>query len=415
MKAAVLVVMLSGILAVGCGSGETAASVETTTCSDMVYEGEGKPDAIIVSDLLRGEPSSAVRVITEVLRRGGFRAGVYRVGYQACHSDGAPGTCERNAEAYAATGTVLGVIGPFYSVCAASQIPILSRTETGPLAMVSATNTDPGLTRATRFSDHHPRLLYPSGVRNYARVVATDDDVGAAAAVLAKQMGMRRVVAIVNRESFGFTWYGPSVGGGFLEAAKRLGLVTTELEWRPQESYADTARHAATARPQLVFLAGHTQSNAKRLMEDLRRALGPKVVFAGGDQLLAAPSLPTEYGPLGEGLRVTVAGVSPKGLTRETRAFLRSLGAPEDELYLVETAQAAEVLLDAIARSDGTRASVVDELLETRITRGLLGTFSFDRYGDITPAVVSVKSIRNGRVVDDGVIPVARRPSEGDD
>jgi branched-chain amino acid transport system substrate-binding protein len=415
MKAAVLVVVLAGVLAVGCGSGETAAAVETTTCADVVFEGEGKPDAIIVSDLLRAEPSSAVRVITGLLRRRGFRSGAFRVGYQPCHSEGAPGTCERNAEAYAATSTVLGVIGPFYSDCAASQIPVLSRTETGPLAMVSPTNTDPGLTRATRFSDHHPRQLYPRAVRNYVRVVATDDDVGAAAAVLAKQMGMRRVVAIVNRQPFGFTWYGPSLGGGFVEAAKHLGLVTTELEWRDQERYADTARHAAAARPQLVFLAGHTQSNAKRLMEDLRRALGPNVVFAGGDQLLAAPSLPTEYGPVGEGLRVTVAGVSPKGLTRETRAFLRSVGAREDEFYLVETAQAAEVLLDAIARSDGTRRSVVDELLHTRISRGLLGTFSFDRHGDMTPAVVSVRSVRNGAVVDDGVVTVVRHVSPGED
>jgi hypothetical protein len=42
-------------------------------------------------------------------------------------------------------------------------------------------------------------------------------------------------------------------------------------------------------------------------------------------------------------------------------------------------AQAAEIFLDAIARSDGTRASVTRELFETRVEDGLLGNISFDR------------------------------------
>ena len=52
---------------------------------------------------------------------------------------------------------------------------------------------------------------------------------------------------------------------------------------------------------------------------------------------------------------------------------------PPDVPY---TAQATEALLKAIARSDGTRASVVRELHELRIVNGPLGTFRFDRYGD---------------------------------
>ena len=55
-------------------------------------------------------------------------------------------------------------------------------------------------------------------------------------------------------------------------------------------------------------------------------------------------------------------------------------------------AQSAEVLLDAIARSDGTRASVTEELFRTRVTDGLLGDFAFDENGDITaPAVTFLR------------------------
>ena len=98
--------------------------------------------------------------------------------------------------------------------------------------------------------------------------------------------------------------------------------------------------------------------------------------------------LPKDYGPVGEGLRVTDYGVTPEALAPAARRFLRSVGAPEGEDFaeVAQGAQAAEVLLDAIARSDGTRAGVVEELFDTRVTGGILGSFSFDRYGDITPA-----------------------------
>jgi ABC-type branched-subunit amino acid transport system substrate-binding protein len=46
--------------------------------------------------------------------------------------------------------------------------------------------------------------------------------------------------------------------------------------------------------------------------------------------------------------------------------------------------------LDAIARSDGTRASVLEELRTSEVENGLLGSFRFDRNGDITTQVVSI-------------------------
>ncbi len=53
--------------------------------------------------------------------------------------------------------------------------------------------------------------------------------------------------------------------------------------------------------------------------------------------------------------------------------------------YAVYQAQAAQIMLGAIARSDGTRASVVREMFRTRVNNGIMGTFRFDRNGDIVP------------------------------
>src|SRR5262249_10037262 len=75
-------------------------------------------------------------------------------------------------------------------------------------------------------------------------------------------------------------------------------------------------------------------------------------------------------------------------LPPEGRKFVREFGATQQgrtiDIVAPYAAQAAEVLLAAIARSDGTRASVTRELLRVRIARGIVGPVAFDTDGDLT-------------------------------
>ena len=59
-------------------------------------------------------------------------------------------------------------------------------------------------------------------------------------------------------------------------------------------------------------------------------------------------------------------------------------------------AQATDVLLDAIARSNGTRGSVTARVMSTRVADGILGTFSFTPSGDTTAGAVTVYQWRSG-------------------
>jgi ABC-type branched-subunit amino acid transport system substrate-binding protein len=56
-----------------------------------------------------------------------------------------------------------------------------------------------------------------------------------------------------------------------------------------------------------------------------------------------------------------------------------------------------EILLDAIATSDGTRAAVTRNVLRARVTSGPLGTFHFDAAGDTTGNRVGIYRITRGR------------------
>jgi ABC-type branched-subunit amino acid transport system substrate-binding protein len=63
----------------------------------------------------------------------------------------------------------------------------------------------------------------------------------------------------------------------------------------------------------------------------------------------------------------------------------------------VYAAQATALLLDAIARSAGSRRSVVTALRHGRVQRSLLGSIAFDPEGDMEPAVATVfRALRGG-------------------
>ena len=97
---------------------------------------------------------------------------------------------------------------------------------------------------------------------------------------------------------------------------------------------------------------------------------------------------------------VSVATVPPERLPPSGRpffeAFRKAIGGEVDP-YSPTTAQATEALLDAIAASDGTRASVTEELLKVRVEDGILGSFEFDENGDRTAAAVTMYRIENGK------------------
>jgi branched-chain amino acid transport system substrate-binding protein len=406
--------MLLAWSAASCGGDDGAvAPVASDSCAEVLYEGEGEPDVIVVSDLpRRGIGAETTKLMTEaiefVLRERTFRAGEYRVGYQSCNDTVGdepfdPPLCKQNARDYVATDGVVGIIGPWNSACAFEQIPIVSRKVAGPLAMISPSNTWSGLTRTAPGADRSGPALYPDGVRSYVRVVTYEVAQGIAAAHLARRLGARRA-AVVHQDLA--DEYIRALTVPFVSTARDLGLDVEQFEWPRRKTYGGLAASVAAADPEAVFLAGTTQRNGNSLVKELRAALGPGVNLVASDAF-ASGEVAKELGRAGEGMLVTVPGVPEEELPPSGKKFLREFGPASTEpgfFGAPEAAQAAEVLLDAIADSDGTRASVVEKLFATNVDNGLLGSFSFDRYGDIVPAPVGIYRFEKGEIVADGVI-----------
>jgi branched-chain amino acid transport system substrate-binding protein len=268
--------------------------------------------------------------------------------------------------------------------------------------MISPTNTLAGLT--LRGTDPDVPPLYPDGVHSYARVVTHDLAQGSAAAQIAKRLGARRVALVHQADTDS---YARGLASSFRGAARDLGLEVRPFKWGMRQGYGPLARSVAAAHPDAVYLAGVTELNGKRLVLDLRAALGRRVTFIAPDSF-AGDETARELGAAGEGMRVTLPGIPPAALPPAGKRFRREVGAPPGiaAFGAPEAAQATEVLLQAIARSDGTRASVARELFATRVKDGILGSFSFDRNGDIVPRPVGVYRFERGKFVTDGVVRV---------
>jgi ABC-type branched-subunit amino acid transport system substrate-binding protein len=97
-------------------------------------------------------------------------------------------------------------------------------------------------------------------------------------------------------------------------------------------------------------------------------------------------------GPAARGLYVSATDV-PASARKENPAgerFARDFGQlTSAEPYVLPAAQATDVVMRAIARSDGTRKSVLEEIRSGLVRNGLLGDFRFNK-GDIAPVQVPI-------------------------
>jgi DNA-binding SARP family transcriptional activator/ABC-type branched-subunit amino acid transport system substrate-binding protein len=382
-----------------------ATPLPADKCSPVVFAPGASPELLIAADLplggtfrsLGAEMDAAIRF---VLTERGFEAGRHSVGYQACDevvrdSLDDEGHCESNARAYARNLSVIGVIGTFSSECAVFQIPVANR---GGLAMLSPTNTYIGLTRAgPGTAPGEPESLYPTGERNYARIIPDDGVQAAAGGLLARRLGILRLYLLRGLTGT----YQEKFVAGVGYAATRLGVsVVGGAQWDPfAEDFAALVRNVARAQPDGVFLGGALVGNEGRLIRQLRAAL-PRARLLASDGFAATDRLVEEAGSVAEGLMVTIAGAAPSSLRGRGRAFVDELSdhlGVTPEPYSIYAAQAAETMLDALARSDASRTAVVRELFRTRVEDGIVGDFSLTATGDTTSHAVSVYRITGGR------------------
>jgi branched-chain amino acid transport system substrate-binding protein len=399
-----LLVASLALMAAGCGGDDESAdgggeitALPSSSCTGIEYKGEGDPDYLLVSDFplqgsSRTQTTQIVGAIRFLLDKQDWKAGDHNIAFQSCDDATAQaakwdsGKCSQNANAYAGNEKVIGVIGTFNSGCAAIEIPVLNQAPNGGIPMMSPANTFVCLTEGgPGCEDTEPDKYYPTGNRNYARVVPHDAYQGAAMAEFAQAQKIKSIYILNDKEA-----YGLGVATNFKNAAEHLGITVAGFEaWDPKaSSYEGLFRKIGGSGADAVFLGGLIDENGAKVIKDKVAVLGPN---DGKVKLLAPDGFTTqqtidEAGTAAAGMYMSVAGVPIdefKGAGAEFAAeFKPTLGGKEIDPYAIYGAQAARVLLDAIAASDGSRASVIEQMFNASVKDGLLGSFDINENGD---------------------------------
>ena len=416
-----LLVLLTGVFALaasGCGGddegsadgtgaeGDAPELAEVTalpsaSCTDIEFEGEGEPDVLIATDMVlqgssRTQTLQIVEAVRQILDSRGWKAGAVNVGFQSCDDATAqagkwdPGKCSQNANAYAENPSLVAVIGTFNSGCAAVELPILNQAPGGGLALVSPANTYVCLTEGgPGCADDEPDRYYPTGLRNYVRVVAHDAYQGAALAQFMQEQGTTKLYILNDKEA-----YGLGVATNVRGAAESLGIEVVGFEsWDPRSSsYEALMSKVEAAGADGLFLGGLTEENGAQVIKDKVKILGDNETVK-----LYMPDGFTQQSTIDEagaentrGAFFSVAGVPIEEFGPAGQEFIEEfetrVGDQPVDPYGVYGAQAAQIVLDAIANSDYTRAGVIEQLFATEVTGGYLGDFSFTENGDPTLA-----------------------------
>jgi len=401
------------LVAAGCGGGNDNSSgsgggggggvkaLPASSCGPLTYEGEGSPDYIIATDLpmqggSRTQTLQMVGAIKYQLQQQDWKAGDYKIGFQACDDSTAQlgkwdaDKCSANAHAYAQNSKLLGVVGTFNSGCAAIEIPVANQAPGGGLLLLSPANTYGCLTEPC--AGDEPEKYYPTGKRTYARVAPSDPNQGAVDAKFLQSQGVKSVSILNDKEA-----YGLGVAKNFEGAAKALGMkVTGFTAYDPkQANFRALFTRIKDQKPDAVFIGGLIDENSGQLINDKVAILGPnngavKLMLPDGFTTDAVFQRSEGGTPNAKDAYFSVAGVGIdkyKGAALKfINGFKSTLGGKAVDPYAILGAQAGIVLLNAIKDSDGTRPDVIKKVFATKVDNGLIGNFEFNENGDLSGA-----------------------------
>ena len=403
---------VTALIAIGCGGGGSGG-------------GGGGGEALtakIVSDLPRqganrAQTTTMVNAIELALDERNGKAGDITIEYESLDDSTAQAgqwdaaKCAENAQSAAQDEEIIGWIGPFNSGCAAVEIPILN--EAG-LAMISPANTYTGLTKPTP-DESEPDKYYPTGQRNYSRVIVTDVQQGQAGASFFADEGVETVYILDDRET-----YGKGVADEFQTAAEDLGIEVIGREGidGSAPNYRSLMNKIAAADPDAIYFGGIIENNAAQLIKDKVGAgmSNEEVLFIGPDGIYV-DELITQGGDDVEGIYTSFGGLPPEELGSAGQEFIGKYEQNYDDdvqPYTAYAYEAANVLLDAIERASEEaggevpdRQAVIEQVFATEDYEGVLGTWSFDEDGDTSLTELSIVEVEGGEFQTNRTLDVA--------
>lgn len=381
-----------GILAIACSVAQAADSQVIKIVSSLPRTGSATAQA-----------QTMVNGIRMAIEEAGGKVGDFTIAYEdwddASPERGQwdPSVEAQNAQKAVEDPDIMAYIGTYNSGAAKIAMPILNKAS---LVMVSPANTYPGLTKPGLGEANEPQVYRPSGKINYFRVVPADDIQGEVAAEWAKELGVKKVFVLHDREL-----YGKGVADVFKRACAKLGIEVVGYEGIDPKAanYRSLVTKIKSTGADMVYFGGTTQTNAGQIAKDLV-AGGAKVKFMVPDGCREQALIDSAgRDNLDDRTYVTFGGVPPEQLKGRGKEFYDNYKKKynaEPEAYAVYGYESARVVLDGIKRAgkkdrEAIRAAIAD----LKDFDGVLGKWSFDQNGDTSLKVMAVEEVKDGKFV----------------
>jgi branched-chain amino acid transport system substrate-binding protein len=384
------------------GGGEGGGAKTVKVYSSLPLQGASRP-----------QTTALVDGVKLALEQAGGKAGDITVQYESLDDSTAqagswtPEATTSNARKAAQDDATAAYIGEFNSGASAVSIPILN--EAG-VPQISPANTAVGLTSDEPGADAgEPDKYYPTGQRNYVRIVPKDTIQAAALVTLMKEDGCAKVQLTNDKEV-----YGAGLARNIEIAAEEQGLelIGNDAIDKNAANYRSLAQKAKAAAADCFVYSGITANNAVQLYKDFSAAL-PDAKLYGPDGVAESGFVDPKEGGIpadvASKLQVSVATLSPDEYPPEGQEFFSQFeekySEPNPDPYAIYGYEAMRLALDAIERSgSGNKEDIVSALFETKDRSSVLGTYSIDENGDTTLTDYGIYKVEGGELTFDKTI-----------
>jgi branched-chain amino acid transport system substrate-binding protein len=289
--------------------------------------------------------------------------------------------CDAQTATQAAQNLVAqGVVAVAGGYCSSASLPESTVFHAqGDIPFVLDASTNPQLTE--------------QGFNDIFRTIGRDDEQGPFAAnIIANVLHAKNVVVMDDNST-----YAVGLQQNTTKALKAYGVhVTVEHLTPGQSDYTSVLTQINQLHPQVLYYTGYFTEMGLLLKQ--ARQLGYKFTMVGGDAT-NDPTVLKTAGAAANGFMLTTSPLaqflgSASGYLKAYHARFHTAPGP----YSVYEYDAVQVLAQAIKNAKSTNPKAIDAALaKTKNFRGLTGRFSFNKFGDRSPAVYITLKVVNGK------------------
>jgi branched-chain amino acid transport system substrate-binding protein len=375
----------------------SAGSTSLTIYSSLPLQGDSRPQSEAV---VNGEKLA--------LQEHGGKVGKFTIKYVSLDDSTAaagkwePGAVSSDARKAAQDKSTIAYLGEFNSGASAISIPILNE---GGILQVSPSNTYVGLTRSQGADKGEPDKYYPSGKRNYGRVVPADHIQAAAQVSYQKDQGCKKLYILNDKEV-----YGKGIADAVQADAQTAGIQVLGNDGIDTKAanFRSLASKIKSKTADCMFFGGITDNKAVQVWKDVAAA-NPGIKLFGPDGV-AESAFSTKIGATEKNTFITNPTLDPKLYPPAAQDFFKTYKTKfgvDPEPYAIYGYEAMQVALLAIQNAGdkgNDRAAVIDQFFKIKDRDSVLGKYSIDANGDTTLSDYGGNRIKNGKLVFDKVI-----------